>query len=272
MEAYATTHAAAGSGSGMALTDYAHTQDEIWRLYEMAKQNQWNANTDINWDEPCPMSDTEAKLLRGILATYQIGEKVGIDAPARIMTQLPKEDLAAREFLATQCFEEARHCHAYRMRLRKLGLNPDTVQTGNSAWVKAISGCYAYEHPVQSVMSLNILGEVLAASQFTAHYEALCESGKDPVTRNILQRQLQDEGRHVAFGVTWLRERLKTHPEDTALARDVAKEWTPIYVDAMMHKADALKIFGIDKLASIEKALGAFQETLASMGISDAVI
>ena len=121
-------------------------------------------------------------------------------------------------------------------------------------------------------MLLSIMGELLAASQFNAHYESLLESGKDPVTRNILERQLRDEGRHVAFGVIWLRDHLKAHPEDIPLASQTAKEWTPIYVDAMNHKAEALKVWGIDKPTSIEKAISEYQGVLASMGITEPVI
>jgi hypothetical protein len=199
--------------------EYGSTRAELRALYEKSKALNWNARTDLAWStdvdpeseivpdafNPIFGTDLWSKLdpkrevprLRRHLASYMLsnflhGEQGALLATSQILTQAPTAD--AKLYAAAQVFDEARHVEAYERYLNeKIGLiyPPsahlrqllDTVLT-DSRWDFKFLG-----------MQILIEGVALGA------FGMIHQTANEPLLKQITQKIMQDEARHVAFGV-----------------------------------------------------------------------
>lgn len=202
---------------------YARERAELRTLYEKSKDLNWNARTDLAWstnvdpeseilaDSFNPLFGTEiwAKLdpkteipkLRRHMASYMLsnflhGEQGALLATSQIVTQAPTAD--AKLYAAAQVFDEARHVEAYDRYLRdKIELiyppSPhlktllDTV-LADSRWDFKFLG-----------MQILIEGVALGA------FGLIHQTAQEPLIKQITHLIMQDEARHVAFGVMSLK-------------------------------------------------------------------
>jgi rubrerythrin len=192
---------------------------DMRRLYEQAKRDQWNAASDIDWE--CPLEGDGGLLADDIVDIHgtrfwdrlDAAERVAVNrAIARwrlsllmagehgamlVCSQLVEnvEGQDAKLFQASQVADEARHNEvlARYLALRLEGRNYplagnvkeifDTL-LGTGAWYLKTIG-------------LQLVAETFAVSLF----RMLAETSKDRVLREICRRILQDEARHMGFGM-----------------------------------------------------------------------
>jgi hypothetical protein len=192
---------------------------EMRRLYEQAKRDQWNAATDIDWTRPLDgdgsliaddlvdihgtrfweglSPDQRIEVNRHVsqwrLSTLVHGEHGAMLVCSQMVENVHGQD--AKLFQATQVVDEARHNEvlqrylALRLdgRLYPLAGNVreifDTL-LGTSSWYLKTIG-------------LQLVAETFAVSLF----RMLAESSKDEVLRSVCRRILQDESRHMGFGM-----------------------------------------------------------------------
>ena len=198
---------------------YDGDQPEMRRLYEQAKRDQWNAATDIDWSRPLEgdggliaddlvdihgtrfwdalSADERAEVNRRVsqwrLSTLVHGEHGAMLVCSQMVENVHGQD--AKLFQATQVVDEGRHnevLHRY-LRLRLEGRTYplagnvkeifDTL-LGTSSWHMKTIG-------------LQLVAETFAVSLF----RMLAESSKDEILREICRRILQDEARHMGFGM-----------------------------------------------------------------------
>jgi rubrerythrin len=199
--------------------DYDGEHADMRRLYEQAKLDQWNAARDIDWDEPLDgdggliaddlvdihgtrfwdrlSGPQRVELNRAVsrwrISTLMAGEHGAMLVCSQLVENVEGQD--AKLFQATQVVDEARHnevLHRY-MALRLDGRNYplagnvreifDTL-LGTGAWYLKTIG-------------LQLVAESFAVSLF----RMLAESSKDPVLRQVCKRIVQDEARHMGFGM-----------------------------------------------------------------------
>jgi rubrerythrin len=203
--------------------DYDGEHADMRRLYEQAKLDQWNAARDIDWDAPLaadgegeggliaddlvdihgtrfwdrlsPARRIEVNLAvsRWRISTLMAGEHGAMLVCSQLVENVEGQD--AKLFQATQVVDEARHnevLHRY-LTLRLAGRNYplagnvreifDTL-LGTGAWYLKTIG-------------LQLVAETFAVSLF----RMLAESSKDPVLRQVCKRIVQDEARHMGFGM-----------------------------------------------------------------------
>jgi len=231
--------------------EYKTRHDELMRLYEKGKQQQWNAATDIDWSidvdpERIHIENIEAfdailkqpeKLdvaTRGrmnhhmnawMLSQFMHGEQGALLATAQIVNTIPW--IEAKFYAANQVADEARHVEVYRRYLtEKLGcsypVNPHLHTLlnqiiGESRWDMIYLG-----------MQIMVEGLALAAFGLMRFISA-----DEPLIQQITGYVMRDEARHVAFGVlslqdlytkemssTELKEREEFVIEATILMRD----------------------------------------------------
>ena len=192
---------------------------DLRRLYEQAKLDQWNAATDIDWDVPLAgdggliaddlvdihgtafwerlSPDEKVELNRRValwrLSTLMHGEHGAMLVCSQLVENVAGQD--AKLFQATQVADEARHnevLHRYAALRLDGEIYPlagnvkeifDTL-LGTSAWYLKTIG-------------LQLVAETFAVSLF----RMLAESSKDEVLRQVCRRILQDEARHMGFGM-----------------------------------------------------------------------
>ncbi|HEU0157647.1 MAG TPA: ferritin-like domain-containing protein [Stellaceae bacterium] len=192
---------------------------DMRRLYEQAKIDQWNAATDIDWQQsldgdggliaddlvdiygtkfwdrltPAERVEVNRAVARWRLSTLMAGEHGAMLVCSQMVENVEGQD--AKLFQASQVVDEARHnevLHRY-MALRLEGRNYPLANNveeifdtllGTSAWYLKTIG-------------LQLVAETFAVSLF----RMLAESSKDAVLRQICRRILQDEARHMGFGM-----------------------------------------------------------------------
>ena len=198
---------------------YDGDHSEMRRLYEQAKRDQWNAATDIDWacalqgdggliaDDLVDVHGTRfwdrlsgeerVELNRRVsqwrLSTLVHGEHGAMLVCSQMVENVQGQD--AKLFQATQVVDEARHnevLHRYlglRLAGRTYPLAGNVKEIfdtllGTSAWYLKTIG-------------LQLVAETFAVSLF----RMLAESSKDEVLREVCRRILQDEARHMGFGM-----------------------------------------------------------------------
>ena len=216
--------------------DYETANSKIRRLYELGKRFNWNPEMDIDWNQPPPVRSAapqegpegyaghpkwealsaeqkrefQHRANAQTLSQFLHGEKGALMVASQLVSCAPTHD--AKLYAASQTFDEARHVevfHKYLMQRCRMiyPINPslkallDKVLT-DPRWDLKFIG-----------MQILIEGLALAAFQ-TIH-----QTTEDPLLRDIVGLVMRDEGRHVAFGVNYLEDWIRSLPQDEIEAR-----------------------------------------------------
>ena len=211
--------------------DYAIDIEKLRALYSKAKQNQWDAETQLDWsvevDPSKPivgedrfiffrvpffkrLSKTQREAFTAhataqLLSQFLHGEQGALMTAATLTHAVP--DYEAKLYGATQTMDEARHVEVYERYVRKLALVYPI-----SPWLKElIDVTLRADHYVKILIGMNMVVEGLALAAFhNMRRQATC-----PLLRDLTHYVLQDESRHVAFGNVYVRETIATmHPDE----------------------------------------------------------
>ena len=227
----AVVHTVRSEVDAMFTWDYERSRPALIKLYEKAKQSQWNAETDLDWsievDQERVVIENQMAQTGGIAPAFDVsgtplekwgdkefiqlgiesqnwtlsqflhGEQGALLATARIVETVPWID--AKYYGATQVMDEARHVEVFAKYL-------DTKLSGH--------------YPINTHLSL-LLDDILADSRWDITYLgmqimveglALAAFGfmhqmtTEPLLKKLLRYVMSDEARHVAFGVLSLKE------------------------------------------------------------------
>jgi hypothetical protein len=198
---------------------YDSEEADLRRLYEQAKIDQWNASTDIDWEAPLEgdggliaddlvdihgtrfwerMSPAEQVELNRSVARWRISTLMAGEHGAMLVCSQLVENVEGQDaklFQATQVVDEGRHnevLHRY-MALRLEG-RPYPLAGNVKELFDTLLGTGAW---YLKTIGLQLVAETFAVSLF----RMLAESSKDPVLRQVCRRILQDEARHMGFGM-----------------------------------------------------------------------
>ena len=198
---------------------YDDDQPEMRRLYEQAKRDQWNATTDIDWarrldgdggliaDDLVDVHGTKFwdrlsaderielnhRVSQWRLSTLVHGEHGAMLVCSQIVENVQGQD--AKLFQATQVVDEARHNEVLQ---RYLALRLDGRTYPLAGNVKEIFDTLLGT----SSWHLKTIGLQLVAETFAVSlFRMLAETSKDEVLREVCRRILQDEARHMGFGM-----------------------------------------------------------------------
>jgi hypothetical protein len=228
---------------------YSDDRKDLLNLYAKGKQQQWDAEYRIDWDQEIDfdnpqgmpvelfalhgysefekMSPAEKATVRRNsqawgLSQFLHGEQGALLCSAKIVTQVP--DLEAKFYASTQTIDEARHVEAYKRLLEKIGLaHPmtgplktllDQVLRDNR-WDMTYLG-----------MQVVIEGLALAA------FAGIRDYSSSPLAASVNAYVMQDEARHVAFGRLTLRN---YYPQLTEYER---REREQFLIEACYHMRD----------------------------------
>jgi hypothetical protein len=211
--------------------DYSVQAEDMRSLYEKAKRDQWNASRDIAWDTAerddgrvladelidihgSPiwdrLSEAERVELNRRIAAWRLsvlvyGEQGAMLACSQLVNIVEGTD--EKFFQATQVADEARHNEVLEryIQSRLGGLHYpmpenerflfDAILTDPRWYIKTIA--------------LQLVAETFAVSMF----RMMSQAAADPVLRQICERILQDESRHMGFGMLSLPGVLKEASE-----------------------------------------------------------
>ena len=192
--------------SGFDLDDQAVVWADIApRLYAQAAASQWDPATEISWDaaEELP-AEIEAAVVQ--VMTYLVeNEQAALVVPARFVGRVHPHFREVVQLLAVQVADEARHIEVFARRAALRGGPLGVSTTGGRASLQTL-----LDEPDFSLASflLSVLGEgtFLNLLSFIEAY------APDTVTSRVAHLALQDEARHVAFGLAHLEHRVAIDP------------------------------------------------------------
>ncbi len=198
---------------------YDAERDDLRRLYEKAKEAQWNAASYLAWDTPVdpqaenvadqliPIFGTpmwqkldpkrEIPLLRQhatsyLLSNFLHGEQGALLASSQIVCAVPSAD--AKLYAATQVVDEARHVEAYDRYLREKVELSYPISPHLRQLLDEILQERRWD---MKYLGMQILVEGLALAAFGL----IAQTANEPLIKQIVRMIVQDEARHVAFGV-----------------------------------------------------------------------
>ena len=207
--------------------DYACQRPDLRILYEKSKDHMWNARTDLDWsiqvdpgaenvpDHLNPLRETSvwAKLdpkkdipeVRRHQSSYMFsnflhGEQGALLATAQIVELAPTAD--AKFYAAAQVYDEARHVEAYDRYLRE---KVELVYPISPYLKQLLDMILTDSRWDFKFLGMQIMVEGLALGAFGMIHETTTE----PLIKKITQLIMQDESRHVAFGVLALKDTYK---------------------------------------------------------------
>lgn len=182
---------------------------EIAALYDQAVAAQWNAATDIPWNELVELDPRIERAVGQIMTFLAENELAALYVPARFLPRIHPAFVETSMFLATQLADEARHAHVYLARARAQGgsLGTSSAVTGYS-----LRGLLEPEDFVESTFLLSVLGE----GTFLDLLRFVEAHAPDRCTQEIARRTRLDEARHVHFGLAHVRHALTTDPATAA--------------------------------------------------------
>jgi rubrerythrin len=198
---------------------YDADQPEMRRLYEQAKRDQWNAATDIDWTRPLEgdggliaddlvdingtkfwdrLSAAERVEMNRRVSQWRISTLVHGEHGAMLVCSQMVENVQGQDaklFQATQVVDEARHNEVLQ---RYLALRLDGRIYPLAGNVKEIfDTLLGTSSWYLKTIGLQLVAETFAVSLF----RMLAETSKDEVLREVCRRILQDESRHMGFGM-----------------------------------------------------------------------
>tara|TARA_B100000029_G_scaffold516620_1_gene631817 strand:+ start:44535 stop:45608 length:1074 start_codon:yes stop_codon:yes gene_type:complete len=211
--------------------------DNIGELYEQSKAGQWDATTDIPWDQlPVLPADLEQAVCQ--IMTFLIqNEYLAMYLPAKFMNRIDPQFSEVVLFLATQVMDEARHAEVFTKRALA---NGGGLQYVSAATEWSLRSLLAQDNYSNGSFLMHVLGEgtFMELLMFLEHI------APDPVTAKTFKLARQDEGRHVAYGISHfayhieedpsIRETLVRAAEERTMFLQQASGSSPFVLRAMM--------------------------------------
>ncbi len=225
---------------------YPHDHPEMADLYRRAKAGQWDADAlpwHIDVDPvnpevpllPVDFVDLNALPARGVhlsekewrqfghsiaawmLSQFLHGEQGALMAAAQVTEAVQFFD--GKLYGATQVMDEARHVEVF---LRYLESKMGRVYQVNDNLYTIIDGLMGDSRWDMKFLGMQIMVEGLALGAFGTMYKVTGE----PLLRALLSNVIQDEARHVHYGVVALRDhfRLELSPRERQEREDWAFE------------------------------------------------
>ncbi|MPZ25664.1 MAG: ferritin-like domain-containing protein [Micromonosporaceae bacterium] len=185
-------------------------RDLVWaevapQLYAYAASRQWDPATAVPWSEPFFLPpDIEAAVVQ--VMTYLVeNEQAALVVPARFLGRIHPHFREVAQLLAVQVADEARHMEIFNRRalLRGGGLGTSSAGGRSSLFTLVEESDFSL-----SSFLLSVLGE----GSFVNLLGFLQRYAPDPVTRRVAWLAMQDERRHVLFGVAHLANQASVDP------------------------------------------------------------
>lgn len=211
----------------------------------------------------------------GAIAGGLKGEKIALECSAFLCAHAPDEN--TRAFLATQVADEARHVEVFSKRLYRMGF------TDLEATMKKYVGERMYEFHehmrervcesrdfVGGVVGQNLALEGLALGFF--EFYAFLLRDLDPGTSQILDTVLQDERRHVGFGLVQLRGMIDQEPEKRSYVRETLALLSSKMMGIFEENAENMAQLGVDAQEAMRRVNKYHQSHLKRLGLDANVI
>ncbi|MFQ5512929.1 MAG: ferritin-like domain-containing protein [Myxococcota bacterium] len=188
-------------------------KSEVWgyrvqRFWEEAMSRQWNVATDIPWtdlDRYEIPQEIEIAFCQLCTLLSEV-EMIATDLPAKWSHHMNSYFQDVKGFIASQCMDEARHSEVFRKRALANGVGLLRASVRGEHALKGILEADSYS---EGSVFLHVLGEGFILTLFRSS-EFISPT---PVEQRMFQLVMQDEARHVSYGLQHLRYLMDCCPE-----------------------------------------------------------
>jgi ribonucleotide reductase beta subunit family protein with ferritin-like domain len=271
------------SGTDLVHGDIETPLDQYGKLYEYQHWRDYTerflADTSYGYHSHTPPLTQEQfrelpseifHAVAGAIAGGLKGEKIALECSAFLCAHAPDDH--TRTFLATQVADEARHVEVFSKRLYRMGF------TDLEATMKKYVGERMYdfhEHMRQRVCETRdfvggVIGQNLAleglALGFFEFYASLLRD-IDPGTSQILDTVLQDERRHVGFGLVNLRGFMEKEPDKAVYVHDTLSVLSQEMVGIFDENAKNMGELGVNANEAMKRVKHYHRSHLKRLGL-----
>jgi hypothetical protein len=202
---------------------------------EEAMSRQWNATTDVPWaDLDKYERSEELEIAFAQLCTFFTEvEMIATDLPAKWLWRMNNQFQEVKHFIATQAIDEARHAEVFRKRALAGGVGLMEALPQAEHALKAILDGDTYSE-ASAFMHLLAEGNVLTMFRFSEFISPT------PVDKRMFQLVMQDEARHVSYGMQhlkWILDNCPERKEQLHLALEEAENFTINQFDSSLMEA-----------------------------------
>ena len=188
-------------------------KSEVWAYniegyYEEAMSRQWNATTDVPWAELAKYELPEeiGKAYSQLLTFLTEVEMIATDVPCKWMGRLNADFFEVKNFIATQAMDEARHAEVFRKRALSTGWGLMRASLANENNLKFLRDADSF---AEASLTLHLQAEGMVLTLF--RFSELISPTE--VDKKMFRLVMQDEARHVGYGMQHLRWVLDHFPE-----------------------------------------------------------
>jgi hypothetical protein len=243
--------------------DYHEADQRLRKLYALGKERNWNADLDVDWSIAVPRDEApvvedfnpfegwapfealdDAQRIdfawhqhAWMLSQFLHGEQGALLVASQLACCAPTYD--AKLYAASQTFDEARHVEVFAKYLReKVGIRYPVNPHLKALLDKILTD----ERWDLKFIGMQLIIESLALAAFQTQ-KMLC---RDPLLKEILDLVMRDEARHVAFGVTYMEQFVRSLPEAEVEARAQFAYEACLVMRERIVGTEALVHFGMD--------------------------
>jgi hypothetical protein len=241
---------------------YVHDSEQLNQLSVRARSAQWDLDRDLPWatsvdpDDPTRpilagelidfervaaagvrLDDRERARVRQAMLTWTLsqflhGEQGALYAACQIVESVPSLD--CKLFGATQVLDEARHVAAFE---RYLSSKLSRIYQINDNLFVILDALLADSRWDVKFLGMQIIVEGLAMSSFGT----LLKRTREPLLKELLLRVMEDEARHVQFGLIALREIVATQLSEREIAE--REDWALQIMILMRNRFYAFEVY-----------------------------
>lgn len=214
---------------------YPSDQPEMSELYRRAKDNQWNGERDLDWSTDVDLEHPTKVVFPTFMIDWKYASEIGMrldekekrrfmnDMGAWALSQFLHGEqgalMAAAQvteavqffdgtyYGATQVMDEARHVEVFS---RYLDTKFGKLYQVNDNLFTIIDALMVDSRWDMKFLGMQIMVEGLALGAFSGLYHLT----REPLLKDLLGRVIQDEARHVHYGVVALREHIRNELSD----------------------------------------------------------
>ena len=208
--------------------DYHEADKKLKKLYRLGKERNWNSDFDLDWNktysrgkspmieggenpyetwEPFVAMTSEQQIEFGwhnhawTMSQFLHGEQGALLVASQLASCAPTYD--GKLYAASQTFDEARHVEVFARYLReKVGLMYPVNRHLKALLDKILT---------DPRWDLKFIGmQLIIESLALAAFHVQKANAADPLLRELLELVTRDEARHVAFGVTYMEQFVKS--------------------------------------------------------------
>ncbi|OCL81935.1 ferritin-like domain-containing protein [Arcobacter porcinus] len=185
-------------------------KEQVWSnpisiLYEEGKNLQWNATTDIAWNEIPNLNPILEKAICQIMTYLVENEFSALYIPAKFVSKINPYYMEVPLFLSSLMNDEARHIEVFT---KRANANGGGFQYSSEVTQKSLFSLFKEDDYIKSSFLLHVMGE----GTFVDLLSFLEKYMPDEATKKIIKLAKRDEMRHVAYGIEHVKSAIEQNP------------------------------------------------------------